>query len=282
MIHWVGWHKVTRTKEEGGLGLQTAKGRNVALLAKLNWRFNNEKEAPWAKVLRAKYCNSRRLTSSNIDRLPCSQIWRAMKKGREVFNAGNMWMVGRDSKMSFWHGNWTQRGPLRHLIQGPLNFEESKWEVKDLMMDKGWNLSQISFVFPSKVSLMIHATPFPSVGRGSDSLAWRSNPRGVFDLKIAYSLVNGAAQDPSFLAKWIWKANILPRIKTFMWQCAHNSIGVKGCLSKRGMGVDDKRPICQKGVETVMHALRDCSWLRSIWRHLGVLPSNQVVWRADL
>ena len=73
-IHWVGWHKVTRTKEEGGLGLQTAKGRNVALLAKLNWRFNNEKEAPWAKVLRAKYCNSRRLISANVDRLPCSRI----------------------------------------------------------------------------------------------------------------------------------------------------------------------------------------------------------------
>ncbi|XP_050240928.1 uncharacterized protein LOC126689793 [Quercus robur] len=35
-IHWVGWEKVTKSKEEGGLGLQTAKGRNVALLTKLN------------------------------------------------------------------------------------------------------------------------------------------------------------------------------------------------------------------------------------------------------
>ena len=28
------------------------------------------------------------------------------------------------------------------------------------------------------------------------------NPRGVFDLKNAYSLVNGAAQDSSFSAKF--------------------------------------------------------------------------------
>ena len=35
-IHWIGWHKVAKPKEEGGLGLQTARGRNVALLAKLN------------------------------------------------------------------------------------------------------------------------------------------------------------------------------------------------------------------------------------------------------
>ena len=45
-IHWVGWDKVTKPKEEGGLGLQSAKGRNVAILAKLNWRFNIEREAP--------------------------------------------------------------------------------------------------------------------------------------------------------------------------------------------------------------------------------------------
>ena len=35
-IHWVGWQKVTKAKKEGGLGFQTAKGRNTALLAKLN------------------------------------------------------------------------------------------------------------------------------------------------------------------------------------------------------------------------------------------------------
>ena len=40
--HWVSWEKVTKTKEKGGLGIQSAKGRNLALLAKLNWRFQTE------------------------------------------------------------------------------------------------------------------------------------------------------------------------------------------------------------------------------------------------
>ena len=35
-MHWMGWKKVTRPKDEGGLGIQTAKRRNTALLAKLN------------------------------------------------------------------------------------------------------------------------------------------------------------------------------------------------------------------------------------------------------
>ena len=44
-MHWVGWRKITTPKDVGGLGLQTAKGRNTALLAKLNWRFHTEGES---------------------------------------------------------------------------------------------------------------------------------------------------------------------------------------------------------------------------------------------
>ena len=45
-IYWVGWDKVTKAKEERGLGLHSVKGRNIALLAKLNWRFHTEGKAP--------------------------------------------------------------------------------------------------------------------------------------------------------------------------------------------------------------------------------------------
>lgn len=43
-MHWVGWKKVTRPRKEGGLGLQSAKGKNTSLLAKLNWRFHSKKK----------------------------------------------------------------------------------------------------------------------------------------------------------------------------------------------------------------------------------------------
>ena len=39
-MHWVGWREVTTPKDVGGLGLQTAKGRNTTLLANLNWIFH--------------------------------------------------------------------------------------------------------------------------------------------------------------------------------------------------------------------------------------------------
>lgn len=34
--HLIGWNKITKAKEEGGLSIQAAKSKNTALLAKLN------------------------------------------------------------------------------------------------------------------------------------------------------------------------------------------------------------------------------------------------------
>ena len=59
-----------------------------------------EKDALWAKVLKSKYCTSRRLNDRNKDQLPCSRVWQAMNKGREVFNKGVKWTSGRNSNLS--------------------------------------------------------------------------------------------------------------------------------------------------------------------------------------
>ena len=71
-MHWVNWGKVTKPKDLGGLGLQTTKGRNTALLAKLNWRFHTEIDALWVQVLKKKYCTNGLINSSPEARLPSS------------------------------------------------------------------------------------------------------------------------------------------------------------------------------------------------------------------
>ena len=71
-MHWVNWDTITKPKDSCGLGLQFARGRNTALLAKLNWRFHIEKESQWAKVLRFKYCLRQRINSINESKLPSS------------------------------------------------------------------------------------------------------------------------------------------------------------------------------------------------------------------
>lgn len=85
-LHLVSWKKITKTKKEGGLGLHEAKAKNIALLAKLNWRMHREKESLWARVLSHKYNLRRRRSSLNPKTRLCSTTWSAIKKGDEVFN----------------------------------------------------------------------------------------------------------------------------------------------------------------------------------------------------
>ena len=108
------------------------------------------------------------------------------------------------------------------------------------------------------IKLMIQATPISMTGRGKERLVWKENPRGVFDLKSAYSITENFDPCPPFAAGWIWKTKTLPKIKTFLWRCAHESIGVKACLVRRGLGDDETCPICRMEVESALHALRDC------------------------
>ena len=170
-IHWVGWRKVTTPKDVGGLGLQTAKGRNTALLAKLNWRFHTEGESQWAKVLRLKYRTHQRFNSRNEANLPCSRTWKSMKKGEEIFRKGIKWILRYESSLSFWYDSWSNMGILRNIIHGPLTIDSSNLCIKDVANLGGWNWDRLHIELLEEVKKELLATLMSFVRRNDDTLA---------------------------------------------------------------------------------------------------------------
>ena len=112
-MHLVGWSKIITDKENGGLGIQAARVRNIALLAKLNWRMNQEKEALWSRVILGKYCSADRRRSRNPDKLPASPNWAAVKLGFKTFEEGICWVVGNGEKINVWTDCWVKGQSLR-------------------------------------------------------------------------------------------------------------------------------------------------------------------------
>ena len=129
---------MTRPVEEGGLGIQTAKGRNLAYLAKLNWRFNSEKEVLWTQVLRKKYMSPRRINSRSVNALPSSRTWKAMKAGMDTFTKGTRWGLGRDSNLKFWYDSWASKGPLRGITNALLIRGEDVLNIRDVASANRW------------------------------------------------------------------------------------------------------------------------------------------------
>ena len=80
-IHLISWKKIAKPKKDGGLGIQAVRVKNVALLAKLNWRLHSEPSSLWAKVLTQKYRSPRRVANPCIKSRTCSSTWSAIRKG---------------------------------------------------------------------------------------------------------------------------------------------------------------------------------------------------------
>ena len=100
-MHMVGWSKIIRLKEQGRLGIQAAKAKNLALLAKINWRMYQEKDALRAKVILGKYYSQSRRLSKDVEKLPCSTNWKDIKMGFLIFSKGICWNVGNGTTLKF-------------------------------------------------------------------------------------------------------------------------------------------------------------------------------------
>ena len=76
----VSWKKITKPKREGGLGIHAAKAKNIAFLAKLNWRLKTENKV------------DRRPTNAHMELQTCSNTWSMIRKGKVVFKWGSKWV----------------------------------------------------------------------------------------------------------------------------------------------------------------------------------------------
>ena len=117
---------------------------------------------------------------------------------------------------------------------------------------------------------MIQATPIALDSRGENWLAWSKSPQGNFDLKSAYKMAMGEDSETAVLANWIWRSDVLPRIQTFTWMRAHNSIGVWECLGRRGVLEDINYPSCNWEIKSILHTLHDCEKIKPVWIQLGI------------
>ena len=152
------------------------------------------------------------------------------------------------------------------------------------MLYVGWDWEKLTFELTDEIKGMISAIPISILGDGSDKLTWARSPKGVFDVKSTYEIVmeSSNTNNSTFSASWTWKVDLPPKIKMFLWLCAHNSIGLKHCLRKRGAVQDEVCPFYCNGVETILHALRDYTHLKQVWNQLGVNASNFDFWHFNL
>ena len=84
-IHLISWKKISKPKRKGRLGIQAAREKNIASLAKLKWSLQTESSSLWARVLTQKYRSQRRVANPSNIRGSSSSIYAAIHKGETMF-----------------------------------------------------------------------------------------------------------------------------------------------------------------------------------------------------
>lgn len=111
-----------------------------------------------------------------------------------------------------------------------------------------------------------------------DKLIWPFRQDGRMSVQTAYhvvrhtSITSGNTLQPTTqpLALWksIWAGQVWPKVRTFMWKLASNSLPVRSNLDRRGIPISPTCSACDEE-ETAEHMVRGCSWTIGVWE--GVL-----------
>ena len=203
-----------------------------------------------------------------------TRAWKAVKIGRSICGKGSKWTVGRNSPLSFWNDKWLNIGTIRSLIKGLLNQGKGEVCIKEVTMNNGWDLTNLSFVFPKHILKAVRATPLRRFSVREDHRSWISSLNGEFDSRNAYLLaIDENLKRSDFHGKWIWKLQTLPKIKMFLWKCLHMSLLVKAILTHRGIGGLGGCDNCTKLEESINHVLRDCPTGKNFWEQSSC-PDN--------
>lgn len=101
-IHWVWSNEVCRPVDSEGLGLKDLKGTNRAVLNKWIWKFGSNRNAPWRRVVVAKYGEEQ--FGWFIDKpsgpVGCS-VWKDIYKEMEPFVRLNSFSVHNGETVRF-------------------------------------------------------------------------------------------------------------------------------------------------------------------------------------
>ncbi|XP_060974183.1 uncharacterized protein LOC133039333 [Cannabis sativa] len=235
-IIWMKWDRLSRPKDEGGLGFRLLHDFNLAMLAKQGWRLLCYPDSLVSRLYKARYFPHDDYLSAGLGRNP-SFVWRSIWSSMDLLRQGVKRTIGTGSSTSILHHPWlpdsgnpyitsSHIGLIGHTVSSLFSIDERSWDtdlVRDMFNDRDANL--------------ILSIPL-SFSASSDFWSWSNESSGHFSVKSAY--------------------RSLPT-----------------CVNLRTKHVDVPPvcPVCQAALETTPHILLSCTFASSCWHHMG-LPAG--------
>lgn len=192
-VHWLAWHKLTKSKKLGGLGFKDFSSFNDALLAKHTWRLLNNPEDLWAKKMRGlHFPNGNTMIAKKGSR--ASWGWSSLLIGRDLLASKLVWRVGNGNNINIWNDKWVPK--VGNGVLGPAHASVSSnlQKVSDLIVDGRWELENLKQWISEEEYSAICCIPL-SVNSAADKLFLDGTENGSYSAKSGYIFSKTAADN---------------------------------------------------------------------------------------
>jgi hypothetical protein len=186
-----------------------------------------------------------------------------------LFRASTKIIVGDGETASFWHDNWSSRGPLATWAPELYSIASRKnRSVAKEIRDNNWIRSVARINSPIQLTQYleiwdnVHEIILDPLR--PDSISWLLSTNGTYSAGSAYK-AQFLGSHPSFMANKIWAAHAEPKCKLFAWLALHEKLLTADMLAIRGWTHDPTCPLCRRAPETAVHLCKDCPFTAAIW-----------------
>ncbi|CAN1120508.1 Putative ribonuclease H protein At1g65750 [Linum perenne] len=276
-VHLVSWEHICLPKSKGGLGLRLARHLNTAYMVKLAFLFYQNPDLFWVRMLHSKYF--REVNGELQPRNTSSQsaVWKGISRSWNIMLMGARSGIRNGNDTDFWTSRWLDSGTqLIDQLQNPDDDFNILAKVSDMTLDNGnWNFLLLRRFLPESLVEEVAGMSPPRADLGEDVCTWGLDDNGRFSVRTAYELVHDSP-NPRPEVDWslVWRWNGPGRVQYFLWLAAQGKLLTNLERKRRHLTNGGNCPRCDLDEESILHVLRDCSYARQVWDHLGVSASD--------
>ncbi|CAN1219300.1 Putative ribonuclease H protein At1g65750, partial [Linum perenne] len=282
-IHLVNWESICKPKDQGGLGVRSAKELNQAFIMKLTWGLMKNTEALWVKVLKTKYLKQYVNGFSPCKSKRWSSCWKGINETWPIFTGGLYWGIRNGKQTNFWRERWLDDGTIiGDLIQPPTC--QANWVVADFCTsDDRWDLTKLADVLPDPILQGVMGMSPPCNELDEDIPIWGLEPHGMYSVKTGYLLAKGLRDAGSHIVwRKIWRWEGTQRVRQFLWVAYKNRLLTNQERYRRHLTTDNTCGMCMGDAETTEHVLRSCSLAKQVWTKLLLINESDPFFSLNL
>ncbi|KAK6146582.1 hypothetical protein DH2020_020451 [Rehmannia glutinosa] len=235
-LHWISWDTLSVSKPKGGFGFRNLRAFNMAMLSKQAWRLLTTPFSLLARVFKAKYYPDCDFMHASLGPRP-SWSWRSIFEAKPLLRLGARRLIRSGTSTRIWIDPWIP-GSSSFYPRTPPNTLHENALVSSLIDEatKNWNVALIKRIFSPDDVKDILSISLPTTSC-CDLWSWHLNKNGKHSVRTAYHAwlesdssplrsPPGASSSngPNPLWKRLWKLNIQPKIKNFLWRLQPKAI----------------------------------------------------------